>query len=161
MSLIASEEQVRWEKSSAGGETELSVVLPCLNEARTLPACIAQIQRAIGDHHINAEIIVADNGSASSEIAASLGARVLPCRTAVTTSTNRTASKDLSENGMYLPSYAETRISGVPRGNSSIPSMRRSGRSRRIAWLWHRLRTPHQPRSRSGARAAQGDWPVF
>ena len=80
MSSIASEEQVRRETSSAGGEPELSVVLPCLNEARTLPACIAQIQRAIGDHHINAEIIVADNGStdASSEIAASLGARVAP-----------------------------------------------------------------------------------
>ncbi len=80
MSSIASEEQVRRETSSAGGEPELSVVLPCLNEARTLPACIAQIQRAIGDHHINAEIIVADNGStdAYSEIGASLGARVAP-----------------------------------------------------------------------------------
>jgi glycosyltransferase involved in cell wall biosynthesis len=80
MSSIVSEEQVRRETSSAGGETELSVVLPCLNEARTLPDCIAQIQRAISDHHIKAEIIVADNGStdASSEIAASLGARVAP-----------------------------------------------------------------------------------
>ena len=36
MKLIASEEQVRWEKSNAGGPPELSVVLPCLNEARTL-----------------------------------------------------------------------------------------------------------------------------
>jgi glycosyltransferase involved in cell wall biosynthesis len=80
MSSIASDEQVRREKSSAGGEPELSVVLPCLNEARTLPACIAQIQRAITAHGIQAEIIVADNGSTdgSSEIATSLGARVAP-----------------------------------------------------------------------------------
>jgi glycosyltransferase involved in cell wall biosynthesis len=80
MSSIASEEQVRREKAGAGGEPELSVVLPCLNEARTLPACIEQIQRAIGKHGINAEIIVADNGSTdgSAEIAASQGARIVP-----------------------------------------------------------------------------------
>jgi len=78
MSSIASDEQVRREKSITGGEPELSVVLPCLNEARTLPACIAQIQRSIRDHRLDAEIIVADNGSTdgSSEIATSLGARV-------------------------------------------------------------------------------------
>jgi glycosyltransferase involved in cell wall biosynthesis len=80
MSLIAAEEQVRREKAEAGGEPEVSVVLPCLNEARTLPACIAQIQRAVSEHGIQAEIIVADNGSTdgSAEIAASLGARVVP-----------------------------------------------------------------------------------
>ncbi len=80
MSSIASDEQVRREKTGAGGEPELSVVLPCLNEARTLPACIAQIQRALGAHGIQAEIIVADNGSTdrSPEIAAELGARVAP-----------------------------------------------------------------------------------
>jgi glycosyltransferase involved in cell wall biosynthesis len=79
MSLIAAEEQVRREKAEAGGEPEVSVVLPCLNEARTLPACIAQIQRAVSEHGIQAEIIVADNGSTdgSAEIAASLGARVV------------------------------------------------------------------------------------
>ena len=78
MSSIASEERVWREETSAGESPELSVVLPCLNEARTLPACIAQIQRAISDHRIQAEIIVADNGSTdgSSEIATSLGARV-------------------------------------------------------------------------------------
>ncbi len=78
MSTIASAERVQREKTNTGGEPELSVVLPCLNEARTLPACIAQIQRAIGSHGINGEIIVADNGSTdgSAEIASSLGARV-------------------------------------------------------------------------------------
>lgn len=78
MSSIASENQIHREKSISGAGPELSVVLPCLNEARTLPACIAQIQRAILEHHLDAEIIVADNGSTdgSSAIATSLGARV-------------------------------------------------------------------------------------
>jgi hypothetical protein len=62
---------------------ELSVVMPCLNEARTLAACIAQIQHAVRTHRIEAEIIVADNGSTdgSAEIATSLGARVVPVAT--------------------------------------------------------------------------------
>lgn len=78
MASIASDQQVRWEGADPGGEPELSIVLPCLNEARTLPACIAQIQRAVEAHHIQAEIIVADNGSTdgSPEIAAELGARI-------------------------------------------------------------------------------------
>ena len=62
-----------------GSGPELSVVLPCLNEARTLPACIAQIQQTVHAHAIRAEIIVADNGSSdgSAAIASSLGARVV------------------------------------------------------------------------------------
>ncbi len=58
---------------------ELSIVLPCLNEAETLPAVIAKAQKAIADSGISAEIIVADNGSTdgSREIAERLGARVV------------------------------------------------------------------------------------
>jgi glycosyltransferase involved in cell wall biosynthesis len=78
MSSIAADERVRREKAAAGGEPELSVILPCLNEERTLAACITQIQRAITAHGIRAEIIVADNGSTdeSSEIATALGTTV-------------------------------------------------------------------------------------
>jgi glycosyltransferase involved in cell wall biosynthesis len=78
MSSIASDEHIRRQQTVAGGEPELSVVLPCLNEARTLPGCIAQIQRTIAAQGIHAEIIVADNGSTdgSSAIAAELGARI-------------------------------------------------------------------------------------
>lgn len=63
-------------------EPELSVVMPCLNEARTLPACIRQIQHTVDAQGIHAEIIVADNGSTDSspEIALALGARVEPVR---------------------------------------------------------------------------------
>src|SRR5579884_2295327 len=58
---------------------ELSVVMPCLNEAETLAACIEQIQHTIAEHGIDAEIIVADNGSTdgSPEIAERMGARVV------------------------------------------------------------------------------------
>ena len=58
---------------------ELSVVIPCLNEADTLEACIRKAQQALREHDIPGEIIVADNGSvdASRDIARRLGARVV------------------------------------------------------------------------------------
>jgi len=61
------------------GEVELSVIIPCLNEAETLGACIEKAQRAIGANQIVGEVIVADNGSTdgSADIAARMGARVV------------------------------------------------------------------------------------
>jgi glycosyltransferase involved in cell wall biosynthesis len=58
---------------------ELSVVMPCLNEAETLETCIKKAQRALREHHIAGEIIIADNGSTdgSCEIAHRLGTRVV------------------------------------------------------------------------------------
>src|SRR6266496_1451581 len=58
---------------------EVSVVMPCLNEADTLEACIAKAQRALGEHRISGEIIVADNGSTdgSQAIATRMGARLV------------------------------------------------------------------------------------
>lgn len=58
---------------------ELSIVLPCLNEERTVGACAAKAVSFIESHHIDGEVIVADNGSAdrSVEIAAGAGARVV------------------------------------------------------------------------------------
>jgi glycosyltransferase involved in cell wall biosynthesis len=60
-------------------ELELSVVMPCLNEAETLATCIEKAQQAIADAGIAAEVIVADNGSTdgSIQIAEALGARVV------------------------------------------------------------------------------------
>jgi glycosyltransferase involved in cell wall biosynthesis len=59
---------------------ELTVVMPCLNEARTIGTCI---QKALGSFErlgIAGEVVVADNGSTdgSQEIAEELGARVVP-----------------------------------------------------------------------------------
>lgn len=58
---------------------ELSVVMPCLNEADTLETCIAKAQRAMREAGISGEVVVADNGSIddSREIARRLGARVV------------------------------------------------------------------------------------
>ncbi len=62
-------------------ETEIAVtaVMPCLNEEKTLGLCIEKAQRAFAELNIEAEVVVADNGSSdrSVEIAESLGARVV------------------------------------------------------------------------------------
>src|SRR3954465_2072784 len=58
---------------------EVSVVMPCLNEAETLETCIKKAQRSLREHNISGEIIIADNGSTdgSQAIATRLGARVI------------------------------------------------------------------------------------
>jgi glycosyltransferase involved in cell wall biosynthesis len=63
----------------AGTSIELSVVMPCLNEADTLASCIEKARAALRENAIAGEIIVADNGSTdgSPEIAKRLGARVV------------------------------------------------------------------------------------
>lgn len=59
---------------------ELSVVIPCLNEADTIRHVLEAAQRAITEHHISAELVVADNGSTdgSQAVATSCGARIVP-----------------------------------------------------------------------------------
>jgi len=58
---------------------DVSFVLPCLNEVRTLKTCIEKAQTAIERLGMLGEIVVADNGSkdGSQELATSLGARVV------------------------------------------------------------------------------------
>lgn len=58
---------------------ELSVVLPCLDEAETLATCIEKAQRSMHELAVDGEIVIADNGSTdgSQDIARSLGARVV------------------------------------------------------------------------------------
>jgi glycosyltransferase involved in cell wall biosynthesis len=60
--------------------TELSVVMPCLNEAETLAVCIDKALAALAENEIAGEVIVADNGSTdgSQQIAIEHGARVVP-----------------------------------------------------------------------------------
>ena len=60
-------------------EIELTILMPCLNEAETLATCIRRAQSALNLHGIQGEVVIADNGSTdgSQQIALSLGARVV------------------------------------------------------------------------------------
>lgn len=62
-----------------GSELELSIVLPCLNEAETLPRCLEKAKSFLRERNLSGEIIVADNGSTdgSAAIAVALGARLV------------------------------------------------------------------------------------
>jgi glycosyltransferase involved in cell wall biosynthesis len=62
------------------GRPELSIVMPCLNEAQTVGKCVTKALAYLRLHDIDGEVIVADNGSTdgSQTIAAGLGARVVP-----------------------------------------------------------------------------------
>jgi glycosyltransferase involved in cell wall biosynthesis len=64
---------------TADGELEVSVVMPCLNEERTLPACIAKALNAMREHGIAGEVVIVDNGSTdrSVVVAREHGARVI------------------------------------------------------------------------------------
>lgn len=59
---------------------ELTILMPCLNEAETLAACIRKAVRFLADSGIAGEVLVADNGShdGSQAIAVAEGARVVP-----------------------------------------------------------------------------------
>ncbi|SMP38290.1 Glycosyltransferase involved in cell wall bisynthesis [Desulfonatronum zhilinae] len=61
------------------GICDLSIVMPCLNEAETLGICIKKAQRFLKANRVSGEVIVADNGSSdgSQEIARENGARVV------------------------------------------------------------------------------------
>jgi glycosyltransferase involved in cell wall biosynthesis len=59
---------------------QLTILMPCLNEAETLALCINKANTWIANSGISAEVVIADNGSTdgSQVIAESLGARVVP-----------------------------------------------------------------------------------
>jgi len=58
---------------------ELSIVMPCLNEAETVGRCIEKAQHSLKELGINGEIVIADNGSTdgSQSIATAMGAVVV------------------------------------------------------------------------------------
>src|SRR5207245_225208 len=58
---------------------DISVIIPCLNEARTVAACVAAAFDGIAQCGLSGEVVVADNGSTdgSAELAAAAGARVV------------------------------------------------------------------------------------
>jgi glycosyltransferase involved in cell wall biosynthesis len=67
----------------AGENIQISVVMPCLNEAATVGTCVKEALETMRRHGIRGEVIVADNGSTdgSQEIASDHGARVVKVET--------------------------------------------------------------------------------
>ena len=65
---------------SAPAQIELTILMPCLNEAETLATCIRKAMGYLSRSGVTGEVLIADNGSTdgSQEIATKLGARVLP-----------------------------------------------------------------------------------
>jgi hypothetical protein len=66
-------------RNDQGGAPEVSVVMPCLNEARTVGRCVDKARAALARLGVKGEVIVADNGSSdeSREIAQQHGAGVV------------------------------------------------------------------------------------
>jgi len=64
-------------------EVELTILMPCLNEAETIGICVEKALRFLATSGTSGEVLVADNGSTdgSIEIAQSLGARVVAVTT--------------------------------------------------------------------------------
>lgn len=58
---------------------ELTILMPCLNEAETLAVCIGKAKKYLEESGVNGEILIADNGSTdgSQQIARDNGARVV------------------------------------------------------------------------------------
>lgn len=74
-----SREAVATASATLQAAPELSIVMPCLNEAETLGTCIQKAQAFLHRYHVAGEIVVADNGSTdgSQAIATLMGARVV------------------------------------------------------------------------------------
>ncbi len=69
----------RLDPELASGGVELSIVMPCLNEADTVATCVAKAVQTLNALGLQGEVIVADNGSTdgSQELARGAGARVV------------------------------------------------------------------------------------
>lgn len=63
-----------------GGALELTILMPCLNEAETLQVCVEKARGFLERTGIAGEVLIADNGSTdgSQAIATAAGARVVP-----------------------------------------------------------------------------------
>ena len=64
------------------GELDVSIVIPCLNEANTIARVVAEAVEGIRASGLNGEVVVSDNGSTdgSRALAEKAGARVAPAK---------------------------------------------------------------------------------
>jgi glycosyltransferase involved in cell wall biosynthesis len=80
--LSIGEVRVQYDRADEHGadfDTEITILMPCLNESETLATCIRKAQGFLDANQIYGEIVVSDNGSTdgSQEIARKCGARVV------------------------------------------------------------------------------------
>src|SRR5438132_7906081 len=70
---------IQQDRSASPEQPEVSVVLPCLNEAGSVAKCVCEAIDTMADAGISGEIVVVDNGSTdgSRELAEAAGARVI------------------------------------------------------------------------------------
>src|SRR4026208_2292456 len=92
---------------------ELSILMPCLNEAETLGACIEKAQLGIERSGVRGEILVADNGSQDSsvQIAEERGARVVRVEKKDTATPWRVAFTPRPEDGLSWATPTRVMIS--------------------------------------------------
>jgi len=66
--------------SEPAAPPEVSIIMPCLNEARTIAGCVREAVGALAAAGLAGEVVVADNGSTdgSQDLATAAGARVVP-----------------------------------------------------------------------------------
>lgn len=60
-------------------DVEFTILMPCLNEEKTIASCISEAKRGAEKLHLDYEILISDNGSTdnSADIARQMGARVI------------------------------------------------------------------------------------
>lgn len=60
-------------------EIELTILIPCLNEEKTIGICIEKAKKFLQEYKIDGEILIADNGSTDNtvEIAKEYGVRII------------------------------------------------------------------------------------
>ena len=73
---------------------ELSIILPCLNEAQALGLCLAKIKKVIEKNNLDAEIIVVDNGSTDNS-----------CEIAIERQANLIHEKERGYGAAYLKGF--------------------------------------------------------
>src|SRR2546422_3085310 len=79
MGMVLNSESAQSERRELSHGVEVSVVIPCLNEANSLAYCVDKAMKAFREAGLPGEVVVADNGSTdgSIEIAEERGARVI------------------------------------------------------------------------------------
>ena len=120
---------------------DITILMPCLNEAETLAICVRKARKAIADLGRPGEVLVADNGSTdgSQAIAIAEGARVVPVPTrgygaalfagieAAQGKYILMADADDSYNFSHLPRFIEALESGPEGGRDLIMGNRFAG----------------------------------